>query len=495
LPVDFLIAAYSSLKIYYFRTPKNYKLLMMKKIYALLASFVFSFFYFSANAYLRLPDIFSDNMVLQQQTIIHFHGWSDPGQKISIVASWNGDTLKTSTLSDAIWTIDLQTPKAGGPYQITVIGDSTIFIHNVLVGEIWLCSGQSNMEFSADWHKNYYQQEVKNANHPDIRFFHIDKITAPYPQQEVHGKWDICSPETMHRFSAAGYFFGRTINESIHVPVGLIESCWGGSPVETWTPIEVFKNNDRLAISAAVLKPSSGWPMRPAITYNAMIAPIRDFAIKGAIWYQGETNTTNPETYEETFSAMIHSWRELWKEDFPFYFVQIAPFNYGIGDKGALVREQQLQTYRQVPNTGMVVITDITGDTNNIHPTDKINVGKRLAAWALAKNYGKGNIQYSGPMYRSMEAKGNKVVIHFDFAENGLMKKGDKLTDFFIAGEDHQFVPATATIHDSTVIVTSPQVQHPTAVRMGFTNTAIPNLFNKAGLPASPFRTDDWEVK
>jgi sialate O-acetylesterase len=299
----------------------------------------------------------------------------------------------------------------------------------------------------------------------------------------------------MHSFSAAGYFFGRDINKNIHQPIGLIESCWGGTPVQSWTPIEVFNNSEKLAVSAAMLTPVPWCPVRPAVTFNAMIAPITGFPIKGAIWYQGETNTTNPDTYEETFSAMIHSWRELWKEDFPFYFVQIAPFNYGAGDKGALVREQQLQTYRQVPKTGMVVISDITGDTNNIHPKDKINVGKRLAGWALANTYGNENIQYSGPLYRSVEVKGNKAVVYFDFAKDGLIKKGNQLTDFMIAGDDHHFVPAKATIEDSTVVVSSPEVQHPTAVRMGFTNTSIPNLFNKAGLPASPFRTDDWEVK
>jgi len=467
----------------------------MKKFFLPLASLFFCFLYFSANAYLRLPDIFSDNMVLQQQTTVHFHGWSDPGQKISVIASWNGDTLKTSTLSDAVWTVDLQTPKAGGPYQVTIIGDSTITIQNVLIGDNWICTGQSNMEFSADWHKNYYKNEVANANHPDIRFFHIQKLSAPYPQQEVRGKWEVCSPETMHTFSAAGYFFGRNLNENLHQPVGLIESCWGGTPVESWTPIEVFNRSEKLAVSAAKLTPVSWCPIRPAVTYNAMIAPITGFPIKGAIWYQGETNTTNPDTYEETFSAMIHSWRELWKEDFPFYFVQIAPFNYGKGDKGALVREQQFKTYRNVPKTGMVVVTDITGDTNNIHPKDKINVGKRLAGWALANTYGKENIEYSGPLYRSTEVKGNKAIIHFDFANNGLMKKGDKLTDFLIAGDDHQFVPATATIEDNTVVVSSPKVKHPAAVRFSFSNTAEANLFNKAGLPASPFRTDDWEVK
>ncbi|MDP4285720.1 MAG: sialate O-acetylesterase [Bacteroidota bacterium] len=468
---------------------------MKRKILPLACLIFLSCFYYTAEAYLRLPAILSDNMVMQQQSKIDFHGWADPGQKISVIASWNGDTLKTITQSDAAWSIDIQTPKAGGPYQIVVIGDSTITIHNVLVGEVWLCSGQSNMEFSADWHYNNYQEEINNAQHPEIRFFHIQKITATYPQQEVNGKWEVCTPESMHTFSAAGYFFGRTLNEHLHYPVGLIESCWGGTPVETWTPIDVFNRSESLAISAAKLTPSSWWPVRPAVAFNAMIAPVTNFAIAGAIWYQGESNVKNASTYEGTFSSMIHSWRELWQKEFPFYFVQIAPFAYGNNHGGALVREAQFETYRHVPNTGMVVITDITGDTNNIHPKDKQDVGKRLANWALAKTYGKEGISYSGPLYRSIEIKGDKAIIHFDFAADGLIRKGDQLTDFVIAGEDHHFVPAMAKIQGSDIIVYSPQVSYPVAVRMGFTNTAVPNLFNKAGLPASPFRTDDWEEK
>jgi sialate O-acetylesterase len=299
----------------------------------------------------------------------------------------------------------------------------------------------------------------------------------------------------MHSFSAVGYFFGRILNEHLHQPVGLIESCWGGSPVEAWTPEEVFKNNEQLAISAANLTPVPWSPVRPGVSYNAMIAPIINFPIAGAIWYQGEANVINASGYQATFSDMIQSWRMQWKKEFPFYFVQIAPFNYGKGYGGAEVREAQLQTYRTVPNTGMVVVTDITGDTNDIHPKDKLDVGKRLAAWALANTYGKQNIIFSGPLYRSMDITGNKAIIYFDFAKDGLIKKGEHLTDFLVAGSDQQFFPATATISDSTVIVYSPQVPNPVAVRMGFTNTAIPNLFNKAGLPASPFRTDDWDLK
>jgi len=467
----------------------------MKKFYYTLIVLLFTFFYSSVNAYLRLPDIFSDNMVLQQQTNISLNGFADPGEKIKVVAGWNSDTLKTTVLSNAKWSVALPTPKAGGPYEITIIGDSTIVIHNVLIGEVWLCSGQSNMEFSADWHLDNYQQEIKNANHPEMRFFHIQRITAPYPQQEVHGKWEVCSPETMHSFSAVGYFFGRTLDEQLQQPVGLIESCWGGTPVETWTPVEVFKQHEKIALSATKLKPSNGWPIRPAITYNAMIAPLITFPIAGTIWYQGETNTANPSTYEETFSDMIASWRSLWQKSFPFYFVQIAPFTYGNNEDGSLVREAQLQTYRHVPHTGMVVVSDITGDTTDIHPKNKQDVGKRLANWALANTYGKADLPFSGPIYRSMEIKGNKAIIQFDFAKEGLIKKGNQLTGFLIAGPDHQFVPATAKIQDSTVEVYSPLVSHPVAVRMGFTNAGIPNLFNKSGLPASPFRTDDWDIK
>ncbi len=449
-----------------------------------------------AQAQLRLPDIFSDNMVLQQQSTVNFRGWADPLQKVSVVASWNpGDTLKTTTPSDARWSVALQTPKAGGPYEITVVADTTIVIHNILIGEVWLCTGQSNMEYSASWHPKHYQQVVREANHPEIRFFKIDKISAAYPQELVRGSWQVCTPKSMRTFSMAGYFFGRELNQKLNRPIGLIESAWGGTPVEAWTPIEVFNQSEKLAVSAAKLTPAPWCPMRPAVTFNAMIYPIINYPVAGAIWYQGETNTANPSTYEQTFSAMIHSWRELWHKEFPFYFVQIAPYAYGTPYSAALVREAQLQTYRHVPKTGIVVTTDITSDTTNIHPLDKLDVGERLARWALSQTYGQSGIVTSGPLYQSMDVKGNKAIIHFDFAGDGLMKKGKELRDFVIAGEDHQFVPATAKIENNTVVVYNRKVKHPVAVRMGFTNTDIPNLFNKAGLPASPFRTDDWPIK
>jgi sialate O-acetylesterase len=469
---------------------------MMKKIFVSLAGFFFFFcFSYKANAYLRLPDIFSHNMILQQNQKIHFAGYAEPGQRIKVVVSWNKDTVKAVTRYDAKWSVDFITPVAGGPYEIIVIGDKTITITNILIGEVWLCSGQSNMEFNAAWHYNNYKEEIINANHPEIRFFHIQKKSAPYPQEDVRGKWEVCTPETVGSFSGVGYFFGRTIYENLHQAVGLIESCWGASPVATWTPEEVYKNNQRLAASAAKMLQRPWSPVKPAMAFNAMIAPITNFSIAGVIWYQGEANTKNASTYQEAFSDLIHSWRNLWEKQFPFYFVQISPFKYSTPYGAAVVREAQLKTYRRIPNTGMVVVTDITIDTGNIHPKNKQEVGKRLANWALSKTYDKAGINYSGPLYRSMEIKGNKIVIHFDFAKDGLMKKGNELTHFMIAGEDHEFVAASAQIHDSTIIVYSSKVKHPLAVRMGLTNMAIPNLFNTAGLPASPFRTNDWELK
>lgn len=444
---------------------------------------------------LRLPDIFSDNMVLQQQTNINFHGYAGTQQSIKVVPGWTNDTLKTTSDSNAEWTLDLRTPDAGGPYQITVVdGDQQVVIHNVLIGEVWLASGQSNMEMSADWHPDYYKKDIGKAGNKKIRFFKINKVTAPYPQKEVRGEWKVATPASMRTFSLAGYFFGRRLNQKLGRPIGLIESAWGGTPVEAWTPNEIFKEHAGLAVSAAKLQPVPWCPMRPAVTYNAMIHPIAGFPIAGAIWYQGETNTANPETYEATFSDMIQSWRRLWQQDFPFYFVQIAPYTYDTPQSAALVREQQLETYQHLAKTGMVVTTDITGDTTNIHPKDKQDVGERLARWALAKNYDQEDIIYSGPIFDSMEVNSDKAILHFDFAEKGLMKKGRQLRDFVIAGENHHFVKADAQIKGTTVIVSSSEVEHPKAVRMGFSNTAIPNLFNKSGLPASPFRTDDWVV-
>jgi sialate O-acetylesterase len=445
----------------------------------------------------RLPDIFSDNMVLQQHTILPLWGWANPMDTIKMICSWDHDTLVTITSAFARWEIALPTPAAGGPYTIKVEGgNNSVVINNVLIGENWLCSGQSNMEFSASWKTmSNWQSDTAAAQDTQIRFFHINRITAAWPQTEVRGKWEICSPASMFEFSAVGYFFGRSLNEHLHVPIGLIESSWGGTPVEAWMPDSIFRNDMALAASAKVLKPVPWCPMVPAVCFNAMLSPLVHFPIAGVIWYQGETNVAKPGTYASAFSKMIRCWRNLWKESFPFYFVQIAPYNYGNADSAALLREAQLNTFRNIAGTGIVVTTDITSDTNNIHPTDKLDVGNRLASWALANNYKQSGIVYSGPLYRGMEVRGNKIKIIFDFASSGLKVHGGEISNLWIAGSNRKFYPAKALIRDSTLEAFSPMVRVPEAVRLGFSNTATPNLFNAAGLPASPFRTDDWPVQ
>ncbi|MCL6523175.1 MAG: sialate O-acetylesterase [Thermoflavifilum sp.] len=455
-----------------------------------------SFFSIQAHAQqLRLPDYFSNNMVLQQLDTVTLWGWADATQKIWVKADWLADTIYTTSASNARWQIHLATPKAGGPHELTVSnGQQSITIQNILIGELWLCSGQSNMEMSAAWHYDHWQEEVANANFPEIRLFHVYKTVASCPADELRGRWEICTPATIMNFSAVGYFFGRQLYKQLRIPIGLIESCWGGTPIETWMPDSIFAQHPHLAASAQVFQPVPWCPITPSVTFNAMIAPLHCLPLAGVIWYQGETNTANPQTYTEDFSRMIASWRHLWKKDFPFYFVQIAPYQYQQPYSAALLREAQLRTYQQVPHTGMVVITDITGDTTDIHPKDKKDVGERLARWALALNYHHPEIMYSGPIYDSMKIENHQIRIYFDFAKDGLVIRGNKLTDIYIAGVDRHFLPAESKIEGSTLIVWNRQIPNPVAVRFGFANTAMPNLFKRAGLPASPFRTDDWPV-
>jgi len=447
------------------------------------------------HAQLRLPDIYSDNMVLQQKAIIHLWGWCNPSEAVEVIVPWQKDTLRTKSTPGAKWTVDLKTPGAGGPYEITVISGDTVVIHNVLIGEVWLCGGQSNMQMNADWNYQNAAEEISHAHYPDIRFFKVELTEANYPQQELRGAWQICSPQSMRGFSGAGYFFGRRLYDYLKQPMGLIQSCWGGTPVETWMPASIFRSDSVLAKSAAGLETVPWCPVQASVCYNAMIYPLQSLSLAGVIWYQGEANVVNPDTYKEAFGKMIKAWRSLWHQEFPFYFVQIAPFKYEKPYQGALIREAQLQTFKTVANTGVVVITDITGDTNNIHPKDKQDVGIRLANWALARHYGFKDVVYSGPIYRSMTIQGDKITLSFDFSQNGLKQKGSSLNSFLIAGSDRHFQKAQAKIVGNSIEVYSPMVSHPVAVRFGFSNTAIPNLFNKSGLPASPFRTDKWSIK
>ncbi len=445
-------------------------------------------------AKVSLPAIFSSHMVLQQNSEVKIWGWANPLENVKVIGSWDNDTVKMTANNQAKWWVTLKTPSAGGPYLITFAGNDTITLKDVMIGEVWLCSGQSNMEMSASWGINNEAQEVSEANYPNIRLFQVDKRASEFPQLDVAGTWKACTPSSMKDFSAAGYFFGRDLYKNLNVPIGLINSSWGGTPAETWVNPDTISSDKVISEAAKKISDKMPWcPGKPGKTYNSMISPLIPFKIAGVIWYQGEANTANPETYSQLFSTLINDWRNEWNEEFPFYYVQIAPYNYDTPFAGVLVREAQLKCL-SLPKTGMVVISDI-GNLTNIHPKDKQDVGKRLANWALAKTYNKKGISYSGPIYRSMKIEGNKIHLYFDHAESGLIARGGSLVNFQIAGNDSIFVPAKAEIDDTTVVVFSDKVQNPAAVRYAWENAVDPNLFNKGGLPASSFRTDNWKIK
>ncbi|MFC6998841.1 sialate O-acetylesterase [Rufibacter roseus] len=437
-----------------------------------------------------LPAIFSNHMVLQQNAEVTVWGWGKPGEPISVSGSWDNQEVKTSPGNLAQWSVKLKTPAAGGPYTLTVKGYNTIVIDDVLLGEVWLCSGQSNMEWSARAGIDNAQEHIAQANYPSIRFFSVAHSTSDVPQQDLKGQWVVCTPETMTDFSSVGYFFGRDLHQNLKVPVGLINSSWGGTPAEVWVNPNIIAANPVLAKSAAQREEVAWCPVQPGKAFNTMIAPLIPFRLAGALWYQGESNANAPEVYAQLLPTLIQNWRTQWQQEFPFYYVQIAPFTYGGTEEWPRLAEAQFKTL-QVPKTGMAVIHDV-GNTQDIHPRNKLDVGKRLAAIALNKTYGKEDIAHSGPLYRSMKVEGNKIRLYFDHTTGGLMTKGKELTHFEVAGADQKFVKANGKIEGNTVVVQAKDVKQPVAVRFGWENTATPNLFNKAGLPASSFRTDDW---
>ncbi len=439
-----------------------------------------------------LPSIFNSHMVLQQNAEVKLWGWAKALEPITVTTSWDQLSYKTEASPDANWAVTIKTPTAGGPYTITVQGYNTIVLEDLLIGEVWLVSGQSNMEWSARAGIDNAEEAIKNADYPAIRLFTVDHRTADAPQLDHGGTWKICTPESMIDFSAIAYFFGSELHNKLNVPIGLINSSWGGTPAEVWVKPEVVASRPELANAAAKLQQVAWCPKDPGKAYYAMIAPLIPFRIAGVLWYQGETNTASPNTYETLFTALIHSWRTEWNYEFPFYFAQIAPFTYGRPMEGALLRDAQRRSLR-VPKTGMVVVSDI-GNTTDIHPTNKKDVGLRFASLALVNTYGKQNLPVSGPLYQSMKVEGSKIRVYFAHADTGLKAKGNKLTHFEIAGPDGKFVPASARIDGKTVLVNSNKVKNPVAVRFAWHNTAEPNLFNSEGLPASTFRTDDWPI-
>jgi sialate O-acetylesterase len=632
---------------------------------------IVSFFSLHSSAQIKLPDIISDSMVLQQSSDAPIWGWASAGEKIEVNGSWSKNSaVQTTANKDGKWIVKIKAPVAGGPYDLTIKGNQTTTLHGILIGEVWICSGQSNMEMPVEgWGEttpiNNSAQEIANANYPGIRLFIAEKKVAFSPQENVKGKWVSCNPASAAQFSATGYFFGRELYNHLHVPVGLMDVTWGGTIAEAWTSeaslrtmgdfndglnaIDAMKENaqqlkitdkqNEAAWNKAVAESNNGFataiidtswhimqlptlwentgykdldgivwfkkeidvpatwagkelkldlgpiddmdvtyfngkaidstvkdnswaadrhytipadivkagkniiavkvtdnsggggiygkkeqlklylaaddinnsidlsgdwvfkiaaikpkpafsndPNQPSVLYNGMIAPIVPFAIKGAIWYQGEANVGRAKQYETLFPLLISDWRKQWNEGkFPFYFVQIAPFNYG-GDstEAAALRDAQRRTINTSENTGMAVTMDI-GNATNIHPADKQDVGKRLSYWALNKTYNEKNIVYSGPLYKSIEVKNNKIIISFTNTEKGLSSNGKALKDFEVCGADNVWEPASAIIDGDKVVVESAAVSNPVAVRYAWYSYAEGSLFNGEGFPASSF--------
>ncbi len=468
--------------------------------------FIFLLFYIGTlpvQGKITLPAILSDNMVLQQNSQIRFWGKARPGEQVTVSTSWDKNIYTVQTPADGHWEVKVKTPGVMYDQTLTVRGENTITIHNILIGEVWLCTGQSNMEFpvardpNVKWKTGILNEteEMRDADYPSIRLFHVEHQLAPEGEKEdCIGRWLVCTPENVKEFSAVGFMFGRKLYKELQIPVGLIQSTWGGTHAESWTEMGVMKDNPLYADVMEEFAPQNVKREKdkckvPATLWNGMIAPIKGYTIKGNIWYQGESNSIRYEKYQEVFTNLINSWRQEWGQaDMPFYFVQIAP-HY---KQPAGIREAQLKTWQSgLKNIGMAVITD-AGDSTDIHPRNKRVTGERLAAWALAKQYGK-KTAYSGPLYKSMKVKDGKVTLTFDYAEGGLQTpENAPVKGFFLSGADARFYPATATVQGSKLELSAPEVPQPVAVRYGYGNFFRVNLYNKAGFPAVPFRTDHF---
>jgi sialate O-acetylesterase len=464
----------------------------MKRLFLLSVLFVLTIDLFGK---VRLPNIFSSDMVLQQNSIVKIWGWANPNEKITLKTDWLKSPVTTAANENGRWLIKFPTIKGGGPHTITISGENEIVLNNVLLGEVWICSGQSNMEFTikmlGGWdshYKNDKEDFIKNG-YPQLRFCQVEKTASNIPLDTCKARWFSPDLDAVENFSATAFFFGRELYNKLNVPIGLISTNWGGTPAETWTEKEYLEKDSDLNY---FLKLNSSWEAgQPGNLYNAMINPLINYTIRGAIWYQGEANVDNSNLYTKLFTTMIKCWRDKWQiGDFPFYYVQIAPYNYGDeSESSAYLREAQLKTLSSSKNTGMAVTMDI-GNPNNIHPTQKQDVGRRLALWAFAKTYKLNVHAFSGPLFKKYQIEKDKIRLYFDYADKGLYAKGDKLKNFKIADESMNFVDAEAVIEKNTVVVFNQSIKKPVAARFAFTNTDSSNLFNKEGLPASSFRTD-----
>lgn len=484
------------------------------------------------SAELKMSPVFGDHMVLQRDMPIHVWGWTTPGQTVS--ARLDGRRAETTADASGRFDLSLDALPAGGPHQLTITADETRVFQDVLIGEVWVCSGQSNMAWPVQA-ANDADMESQAADFPSIRLISVPNVGSQVPLNDFKGAWQACAPDTVRDFSAVGFFFGRQIHQTINVPVGLIDNAWGGSACEAWVRRDLLEQDEkyaplmqRWAETEATWDPAVAqqkyeaalkrWQetrrgnrpraprnpltgnQRPGNLYCGVLHPVIGYTIRGAIWYQGESNASRAYQYRDLFPLMIQNWRDEWGQgDFPFYWVQLADYmaekDAPAGSAWAELREAQTMTMSRLPNTGEAVIIDL-GEASDIHPTNKQDVGKRLARWALANQYSV-NIPFRSPHYRSHEVADGRIQVTFDDVAGGLDTFDvNDLIGFQIAGEDQQFVFASAQLVEgpekNTVEVWSEQVPNPVAVRYAWADNPVCNVRSRAGLPLTPFRTDNW---
>jgi sialate O-acetylesterase len=460
--------------------------------------------YLKVSAEIKLPSIFTDNLVLQQRSSVSIWGWSSPNKRVTVLPSWTKTKYTIASDASGKWEVKIETPTAGGPFEISISDEKTIELKNVLIGEVWLCSGQSNMEMPI---KGFKGQPVINSNEEILRSSNsmIRLYTVPRSAQTTEqenskqSQWKEAEPEAVSNFSATSYYFGKLLYDLLHVPIGLINASYSTSEIQSWMSSKSLEAFPEIKIPAR--SDSIKIPFRtPTALFNGMLYPIIGYNIKGAIWYQGESNYNDPDQYEKLLPAMVNDWRGLWKiGEFSFYYAQIAPFNYAalppynIGEKynSAYLRDAQRKAANKISNAAMAVLIDI-GEEKNIHPSDKRTGGERLAYLALGKAYGVKGFGFESPEYDSLMISKDTAIVKFKKAPNWLTSYGKELTQFEIAGKDKVFYPAKAIIYRTSVWVISSQVKEPVAVRYAFKDFIVGDLFSTEGLPVSSFRTDNW---
>jgi len=442
-----------------------------------------------------LPAVIDNNMVLQQKSEVALWGKASPTASIEVTTSWNGKSYRTQTGSDSLWQVSIITPTAGGPFQITFDDGEKVVLNNILIGEVWVCSGQSNMAMPVIGFKNQpitgSNELLLDADNPEIRLIQIERQYSEKPEFDFTVRpWTEATMHSVSEFSAIGYMYAKLLQQKLKVPVGIIMTAWGGTKIEAWMDSSSFNSNLLKQSSKSITNAINH--NSPTVLYNAMINPMVGFGIKGVIWYQGEANRVNYTLYDQLMESMVKGWRDKWNnEKLSFYYVQIAPFRYDGDNRSAFLREAQLKASSSIANSGMIVSLDV-GKETFIHPPDKSIIAKRLFLWAMANNYGMTELAHKSPEYRSHKIVNDVVTISFSHANHGLSSFGKNLVAFEIAGEDKIFYPAKATIVQDGVKVQSDQVLRPVAVRYAFKDWVIGNLYNTEGFPASSFRTDNW---